>query len=73
MAVDATAFHWSAQGAQLLALGDGAQVLVEVAADLGVVAQRMELAPEEVVGNPPLRQGAEGEGGGVVADHGDVV
>ena len=48
---------------QQLGLGDGAEVLVEVAADLGVVAQRMDPAPEEVVGNPRLRQGAEGERG----------
>ena len=46
---------------QLLRLGDVAEVLVEVAADLAVVAQRMDPAPEEVVGNPPLRQGAEEE------------
>ena len=39
---------------QLLGLGDVAEVLVEVAADFGVVAQRMEPAPEEVVGNPRL-------------------
>ena len=47
----------------LLGFGDVAEVLVEVAADLGVVAQRMDPAPEQVVGNRPLGQGAEGEGG----------
>ena len=48
---------------QLLGLGDVAEALGEVAADLGVVAQRMDPTPEQVVGNPPLGQGAEGEGG----------
>ena len=48
---------------QLLRFGDVAEVLVEVAADLAVVAQRMDPAPEQFVGNPPLGQGAEGEGG----------
>ena len=47
---------------QLLGFGDGAEVLGEVAADLGVVAQRMEPALEQFVGNPPLGQGAEGHG-----------
>ena len=41
---------------QLLGLGDVAEVLVEVAADLGVVAQRMDPASEQVLGYPPLRQ-----------------
>ena len=49
-------------GEQLLGLGDVAEVLGEVAADLGVVAQRMDPGPEQVVGNPPLGQGAEGHG-----------
>ena len=53
---------WSAHSSNCCGFGDGAQVLVEVAADLGVVAQRMEPAPEEAVGNPPLRHGAEGHG-----------
>ena len=48
---------------QLLGLRDVAGVLREVAADVGIVAQRMDPAPEQVLGNPPLRQGAEGEGG----------
>ena len=39
---------------QQLGLGDVAEVLGEVAADLGVVAQRTDPAPEQVVGNPPL-------------------
>ena len=47
---------------QLLGFGDVAEVLGEVAADLGVVAQRMDPAPEQVVGDPPLGQGAEGHG-----------
>ena len=45
---------------QLLGRRDVAEVLVEVAADLGVVAQRMDPAPEEVLGDPLLGQGAEG-------------
>ena len=48
---------------QQLGLGDVAEVLVEVAADLGVVAQRKDPAPEEVVEDPPLGLDAEGEGG----------
>ena len=47
---------------QLLGLGDVAEVLVEVAANLAVVAQRTDPAHEDVVGNPPLRQSAEGQG-----------
>ena len=47
---------------QLLRLGDVAQVLGEVAADLGVVAQRTDPTPEQALGNPPLGQGAEGHG-----------
>ena len=46
-------------GEQLVGFGDGAEVLGEVAADLGVVAQRTDPAPEQVLGNPPLGQGAE--------------
>ena len=41
---------------QLLRLGDAAEVLGEVAADLGVVAQRMDPVPGDAVENPPLRQ-----------------
>ena len=54
-------------GQQLPGFEDGAEVLGEVAADLGVVAQRTDPVPEQVLGNPPLGQGAEGGGG--VADH----
>ena len=50
-------------GEQQLGFGDVAEVHGEVAADLGVVAQRTDPTPEQVVGNPPLGQGAEGEGG----------
>ena len=42
---------------QLLGIWNSAEVLGEVAADLGVVAQRTDPAPEQVVGNPPLGQG----------------
>ena len=45
-----------------MGLRDVGEVLGEVAADLGVVAQRMDPTPEQVVGNPPLGQGAEGHG-----------
>ena len=48
---------WSAQASSSCGLGDAAEVLGEVAADLGVVAQRMDPAPEQVVGDPPLGQG----------------
>ena len=51
-------------GEQLLGFGDVGEVLGEVAADLGVLAQRMDPVPEEVLGNPPLGQGAE--------DHGEI-
>jgi len=50
-------------GEQLLGFGDGAEVLGEVAADLGVVAQRTDPAPEQLLGNPPLGEGAEELGG----------
>lgn len=47
---------------QLLGFGEGAGVLGDVATDLGVVAQRTDLAPEHVVGDPPLGQGAKDHG-----------
>jgi len=50
-------------GEHLVGFGDGAEVLGEVAADLGVVAQRTDPGLEQVLGNPPLGQGAEGGSG----------
>lgn len=50
-------------GEQLLGFGDVAEVPGEVAADLGVLAQRTDPAPEEALGDPPPGQGAEDGGG----------
>ena len=53
---------WSAHSSSCWGLGDVGEVLVEVAPDLAVVAQRVDPAPEQVVGDPLLGQGAEGQG-----------
>ena len=53
---------WSAHSRSSWCLGTLRRYLAEVAVDLAVVAQRMDPAPEQVVGNPPLGQGAEGHG-----------
>ena len=49
-------------GEQLVGFEDVGEVLGEVAADPGVLARRTDPAPEEVLGNPPLGQGAEDHG-----------
>jgi len=38
------------------------EVLGDVPADIGVMAQRIDPALEQVLGNPPLGQGVEGHG-----------
>jgi len=50
-------------GEQLVGFGDGAEVLGEVAADLGVAAQRTDPGAEQVLGDPLFGQGAEELGG----------
>ena len=42
--------------------GSTGPLRMQVAADLEVVAQRTDPTPEQIVGNPPLGQGAEGLG-----------
>jgi len=49
-------------GEQLAGFGDGAEVLGEVAAALGVVAQRTDPGAEQVLGDPLFGQGAEDHG-----------